>query len=101
MIEHLVFNCQSSRVGPWDALSSAPEDRRRRTGVREQRSDRATTESQRYPQIFDRDPSLAEDALQRFRCNRSVVWNSYKLHTAHLPTSAAKKTTVNFIHQDP
>jgi len=39
MIEHLVFNCQSSRVGPWDALSSAPEDRRRRTGISEQRSE--------------------------------------------------------------
>jgi hypothetical protein len=77
MIEHLAFNCQSSRVDPWDALSSAPESRRRRTAVSEQSSDRAMTESQRCPQIFDRDPGLAEDALQRFQCNRSVVWNSY------------------------
>ncbi len=31
MIEHLVFNCQSSRVDAWDALSFAPEGRHRRT----------------------------------------------------------------------
>jgi hypothetical protein len=52
MIEHLVFNCQSSRAGVKDAWGFVPEDR-----------------SDELSQILNRDLRLPEDALQSFRRN--------------------------------
>jgi len=78
MIEHLVFNCQSWRVDAWDALSFAPEDRRRRTAVggwrsegrrTEDREQRSAVSGQRSDHRTFRKSSIVICACRRMLCN--------------------------------